>query len=627
MGPAPAAQSYLNIPRILEVIKKSGAQAVHPGYGFLSENMHFAKALEDNGVAFIGPGSKAVKAMGDKIESKELAIKSGVNTVPGVMRVIKDADDCMDVARKIGYPVMIKASAGGGGKGMRIAWNDDDVRTGFRLSKEESKSSFGDDRVFVEKYVVQPRHIEIQVLGDSHGNVVAFPERECSIQRRNQKVLEEAPSSFLDPKTRAAMQEQAVMLAKAVEYKSAGTVEFLVDKDKNFYFLEMNTRLQVEHPITELITGVDLVEQMIRVAAGHKLPEEWVKTEKGMPFKGWAHEARVYAEDPFRGFLPSIGRLVTYIEPTKAEVEGVRVDTGVTQGSEISKYYDPMISKLCTYADTRLEALSSLEKALDNYVIKGVGHNIPFLRDVVRAQRFKDGRLSTNYIPEEYPEGFHGVKLGNEEKKNLACVAALVHMARAEKIETISDEYVADLPTEVVCSIDEVPYKIKLLDPTSADDTTVTLEVSNAKDGSDKSKVVIQDFKWDVDTPRITTKIGDKVIPIQYTDRLPSGYRLTMSGAPTVVNVLSPVEFELSKHMIPKKKVDYSKWLQSPMPGTLVAVHVKVGDTVFAGQPMVDIEAMKMLNSVAAPKKGKVKAIFQNPGATLAVDENIIEFE
>lgn len=620
VGPPPTSKSYLNVNRILEVIRDSGAQAVHPGYGFLSENRGFANTLKENGVVFIGPSVHAIEAMGDKIESKKLAIGAKVNTVPGSLKVLENEDDCAAIAREIGYPVMIKASAGGGGKGMRVAHNDQEARTFFRMCTDEATASFADGRVFVEKFVEVPRHIEIQVMGDNHGNVVALPERECSIQRRNQKVLEEAPSSFLDAATRAAMQQQAVDLAKAVGYNSAGTVEFLADKNRNFYFLEMNTRLQVEHPITELITGVDLVEQMIRVAAGHTLPADWLERAKpGLPFKGWAHEARVYAEDPVRGFLPSIGRLVTYIEPKSGPSEGVRCDTGVVQGSEISMFYDPMICKLCTYGPTRQEALDTMENALDNYMIQGVGHNIPFLRDVIRDKRFKEGRITTNYIPEQYPNGFVRVNLLPDERIKLAAITAQVDLSRQEKVASIGDGS-EDLETELYVIIEKEPYKV-VVDPETG---STTVQAPN----SDKAvQVDLQSFDWPVDTPIVRAQVDNKQIAVQYHTRLPSGYRLQMFGATLDVQVRNPREQALSQFMIEKKKADTSKYLMSPMPGVLVSVNVKPGDKVFAGQDLCVVEAMKMQNNLQSPKNGVVKTVTAKAGQSLAVDEIIIEFE
>lgn len=621
VGPAASAESYLNIPRILEVIKESGAQAVHPGYGFLSENHLFAEELEKNNIAFIGPGSYAITAMGDKIESKELAQKAGVNTIPGNLSVMKDAEEVVQVCQEIGYPVMIKASAGGGGKGMRIAWNDDEARQGFRLSTEEARASFGDDRIFVEKYIEEPRHIEIQLIGDSHGNVCALPERECSIQRRNQKVLEEAPSVLLDPETRSAMQAQAVALAKAVQYKSAGTVEFLCDKHKNFYFLEMNTRLQVEHPITEMVTGVDLVEQMIRVAAGHTLPENMLGGS--LPFKGHAHEARVYAEDPVRGFLPSTGRLVSYEEPT--DVENVRCDSGVTQGSEISMFYDPMISKLCTYGETREEALRSLSIALDSYVIHGVGHNISFLRDVCRSERFASGKITTNYIAEEYPDGFTGVKLKDHENVRLAALACALHASWREATSVL-DSAMKFPPSyaDLYCKIGGKAFKVSISE--NVEDGG-GLEVSDAESGEVLGTVDIDDFEYSPGDFKAMAVIDGEDEVLQVLERIPSGYNLQYLGAKCKVEVLHPTEYKMSKFMLAKPEVDYSKWLQSPMPGVLVSVAVKEGDEVYAGQELAVVEAMKMQNVLVAEKKGKVKSVFLQPGATMVVDENILEFE
>ncbi len=437
IGPAPSAQSYIVIDNILKAIRQTGADAVHPGYGFLSENAAFAAALEKEGVAFIGPPVGAIEAMGDKITSKKIAAEAGVNTVPGHMGLIEDADEAVKIASSIGYPVMIKASAGGGGKGMRIAWNDAEAREGFQSSKNEAKSSFGDDRIFIEKFVTQPRHIEIQVLGDQHGNTLYLGERECSIQRRNQKVIEEAPSPFLDPATRKAMGEQAVLLAKAVGYHSAGTVEFIVDGAKNFYFLEMNTRLQVEHPVTELITGIDLVEQMIRVAAGEKLSFG----QDDVKLNGWAIESRLYAEDPYRNFLPSIGRLTRYRPPVEGKAADgsiVRNDTGVFEGGEISMYYDPMVAKLCAWAPDRLSAVDAMARALDDFEVEGIGHNLPFLSAVMQQQRFREGRLTTAYIAEEFPEGFHGVEPDEASARILAAVATLIHQVLQERAVQIS---------------------------------------------------------------------------------------------------------------------------------------------------------------------------------------------
>ncbi|HHS89388.1 MAG TPA: acetyl/propionyl/methylcrotonyl-CoA carboxylase subunit alpha, partial [Rhodobacteraceae bacterium] len=425
IGPPPANESYIVIDRIMEAIRVTGSEAVHPGYGFLSENPLFAEALSAEGVAFIGPPKGAIEAMGDKITSKKLAAEAGVSTVPGYMGLIADADEAVKISRDIGYPVMIKASAGGGGKGMRIAWNDEEAREGFESSKSEAAKSFGDDRIFIEKFVTQPRHIEIQVLCDSHGRGIYLGERECSIQRRNQKVIEEAPSPFLDDKTRAAMGAQAVALAQAVDYTSAGTVEFIVDSERNFYFLEMNTRLQVEHPVTELITGIDLVEQMIRIAAGEKLSI----AQKDVQLNGWAIESRLYAEDPYRNFLPSIGRLTRYRPPLEETTEAyaVRNDTGVYEGGEISMFYDPMIAKLCTWAPDRASAIDAMRTALDAFEVEGIGHNLPFLSAVMDNPRFVDGNITTAFIDEEFPEGFQGVDLDAAQLRRVAAAAVAMY--------------------------------------------------------------------------------------------------------------------------------------------------------------------------------------------------------
>ena len=452
IGGAPAAESYLVIDKILDAIKQTGAQAVHPGYGFLSENKAFAEALEKAGIAFIGPPAGAIEAMGDKITSKKLAAESGVSTVPGHMGLIEDADEAIKIANQIGYPVMIKASAGGGGKGMRIAWNDDEAREGFQSSKNEAAASFGDDRIFIEKFVTQPRHIEIQILGDKHGNVIYLGERECSIQRRNQKVIEEAPSPFLDAKTRKAMGEQSVALAKAVDYCSAGTVEFIVDGDKNFYFLEMNTRLQVEHPVTELITGIDLVEEMIKIAAGEKLTLK----QKDVKLTGWAMESRIYAEDPYRGFLPSTGRLTRYRPPVEQQVDGITVrnDTGVYEGGEISLFYDPMIAKLVTHGPDRLTAIDAMADALDNFRIDGIRHNIDFCGALMQHPRFRDGALTTAFIDEEYPDGFDGAPLDSARIEELAVIgfsmAQMTQMRATESSQVLDGhQYTPDVEQAV----------------------------------------------------------------------------------------------------------------------------------------------------------------------------------
>uniref|UniRef100_A0A673GD71 Propionyl-CoA carboxylase alpha chain, mitochondrial n=1 Tax=Sinocyclocheilus rhinocerous TaxID=307959 RepID=A0A673GD71_9TELE len=558
VGPAPTSKSYLNMDAIMNAIKQTGAQAVHPGYGFLSENKEFAKRLEAEGVTFIGPDTHAIQAMGDKIESKLIAKAAKVNTIPGFDGVVKDAEEAVKIAGEIGYPVMIKASAGGGGKGMRIAWNDEETREGFRFSSQEAASSFGDDRLLIEKFIDNPRHIEIQVLADKHGNALWLNERECSIQRRNQKVVEEAPSTFLDPDTRRAMGEQAVSLAKAVKYSSAGTVEFLVDTKKNFYFLEMNTRLQVEHPITECITGLDLVQQMILIAKGYKLQQK----QSDIPINGWAIESRVYAEDPYKSFgLPSIGRLSQYQEPL--DLPNVRVDSGIQEGSDISIYYDPMISKLVTYGKTREEALKKMEEALDNYVIRGVTHNIPLLREIIVHPRFVSGDISTKFLPEVYPDGFKGHMLTAGERRELLATAAALYVA-------------VEIDGEKV-------------------------EVSG---------------EWNLASALLPITINGKHRNLQV-------YKHTYFK----LRVLSKLAAYLRKHMPEKIPEDTSSILRSPMPGSVVAVSVKPGDNVAEGQEICVIEAMKMQNSMTAAKTAKVKSVHCKAGDTVGEGDLLVELE
>ncbi|KAJ0397301.1 hypothetical protein P43SY_004020 [Pythium insidiosum] len=681
IGPAASSQSYLNIPKIMDAIKATGAQAVHPGYGFLSENKDFCEALEDAGIVFIGPGHEAIQAMGDKIESKVLAKEAKVNTIPGFLGVIDTPEDAIRVAREIGYPVMIKASAGGGGKGMRVAYNDDEVRIGFRLSKEEAASSFGDDRMFIEKFIEDPRHIEIQLIADKHGNYVALPERECSIQRRNQKVIEEAPSVLLDPETRLAMGKQACMLAKKVGYVSAGTVEFLCDKNKNFYFLEMNTRLQVEHPVTELISGVDLVEQMIRVAAGHKLPDHL--TQGPVPIKGWAIESRVYAEDPLRGFLPSIGRLLKYQEPN--HLPGVRCDSGVTEGSDISMFYDPMISKLITYGKDRPEALERMKSALDHYVIRGPGNNISFLQDVYRHPRFVSGKITTKFIAEEYPEGFEGVRLTAPELDELTVVGAVMHLQKAGASRLMDAAHAAksgaslqlDLSAvnedelELVSAVNGLAPRFRVLSEAATQEELIALATRNgleslgeklyvSTDGAfgetrevsvveldvekKRNRVqsnflafvggkwhVVSDIDWNLNAPLFRASYVrsgfEKDLASQVVTVLPEGYRMQHHGAVLDVVVRNALEQKYSAHMLPKPEIDTSNLLLCPMPGMLVSVAVKEGDHVEIGQELCVVEAMKMQNALRAEKKGVVKAIKHQPGAALKVDEVILEYE
>ena len=616
VGAPPAAESYLLIDRILDAVKKTGAEAVHPGYGFLSERAAFCEALEAAGVAFIGPGVRAIGAMGDKIESKKLAQAAGVNTVPGYLGVIKDTDEAVKIARDIGYPVMIKASAGGGGKGMRIAYNDEETREGFQSATNEARSSFADDRVFIEKFVNQPRHIEIQVLGDKHGNIVYLGERECSIQRRHQKVVEEAPSPFLDDATRKAMGEQAVQLAREVGYHSAGTVAFIVDDKRNFYFLEMNTRLQVEHPVTELITGIDLVEQMIRVAAGEKLSIQ----QKDVKLNGWAIESRVYAEDPLRGFLPSIGRLTRYQPPAEGKDSHghiVRNDTGVYEGAEISMYYDPMIAKLCTYGATRKDAIVAMQDALDAFVVRGISHNIPFLAAVLANQRFRDGRLTTGFIAEEFPDGFHGAVIDDQTRDTIAGVAVLVHRRNIEREAQISGQLrsnAGSLDDAFVVSLDGAQREATVRPADHGYDVEIaghTLAIRS---------------DWRPGQILLTGSVNSRPISVQ-VEKTPKGYRLIHAGATLDISVRTPRAAELARHMPVKVPPDTSKFLLCPMPGLVVAIHVAEGEEVKAGQTLAVVEAMKMENVLKAERDGTIAKISAKKGDSLAVDQVILEFE
>ncbi|WP_429818661.1 acetyl-CoA carboxylase biotin carboxylase subunit [Ensifer sp. B1-9] len=617
IGPSPSAQSYIVIDKIIDAIRKTGADAVHPGYGFLSENASFAEALEKEGVAFIGPPVGAIQAMGDKITSKKLAAEAGVSTVPGHMGLIEDADEAVRIAASIGYPVMIKASAGGGGKGMRIAWNDQEAREGFQSSKNEAKNAFGDDRIFIEKFVTEPRHIEIQVLGDKHGNTLYLGERECSIQRRNQKVIEEAPSPFLDAETRKAMGEQAVALARAVGYHSAGTVEFIVDGKRNFYFLEMNTRLQVEHPVTELITGLDLVEQMILVAAGEKLAfgQEEVKLD------GWAIESRLYAEDPYRNFLPSIGRLTRYRPPfegTRDNGTVTRNDTGVFEGGEISMFYDPMIAKLCTWAPDRSMAVAAMADALDQFEVEGIGHNLPFLAAVMQQQRFRDGRLTTAYIAEEFAEGFHGVTADEQSLRKLAAVAVSINQVLQERASQISGtigNHRRVVGHDWVVSLADRDLAVTA--GASADGSYVSF--------ADGTSVTIAG-DWTPGRTLATFNIDNEPMSVK-VDLVGTALRLRWRGIDAVTHVRSPRVAELARLMPKKLPPDTSRMLLCPMPGVITSVSVKAGDTVEAGQALAVVEAMKMENILRAEKRAVVKRVAVAAGASLAVDELIMEFE
>ena len=616
IGPSPAAQSYIVIDRIMAAVRATGAQAVHPGYGFLSENKAFAAALEAAGVVFIGPPSSAIQAMGDKITSKKLAMAAGVSTVPGHMGLIADADEAAMIAGQIGYPVMIKASAGGGGKGMRIAWHEGEVAEGFQSSKNEAAASFGDDRIFIEKFVTQPRHIEIQVLADAHGNCVYLHERECSIQRRNQKVIEEAPSPFLDPATRKAMGEQACALARAVGYTSAGTVEFIVDGNRNFYFLEMNTRLQVEHPVTELITGVDLVEQMIRVANGEPLPFR----QEDLTINGWAMESRLYAEDPYRNFLPSIGRLTCYRPPSEGKTATggiVRNDTGVVEGGEISMFYDPMIAKLCTWAPTRLGAIQEMRLALDTFEVEGIGHNLPFVGAVMDHPRFVSGNITTAFIAEEYPEGFQGAVLDDATLRRVAAALAAMHRVaeiRRTRISGTMDNHERKVGDHWVVSLGGVTHAVDIR--ADREGSTVVFADGSLRVTSD----------WTPGQPLARLEVDGTPLVMKVA-KIPMGFRVRLRGADLRAHVRTPRQAELAALMLEKTPPDTSKYLLCPMPGLIVKIAVAVGDEVQDGQALATVEAMKMENILKAERKGVVKKINAVAGASLRVDDVIMEFE
>ncbi len=618
IGPAPAAESYLVADKIIAACKETGAEAVHPGYGFLSERASFCAALEKEGIVFIGPKPKAIEAMGDKIESKKFANAAKVSTVPGYLGIIDDADHAERIAAEIGYPVMIKASAGGGGKGMRIAWSKDEVRDGFERARSEAKSSFGDDRVFIEKFVVDPRHIEIQVLADAHGNVVYLGERECSIQRRNQKVVEEAPSPFLDEATRKAMGEQSVALAKAVDYQSAGTVEFIVDRDRNFYFLEMNTRLQVEHPVTELVTGIDLVEQMIRVAAGEKLPFK----QADIKLNGWAIESRLYAEDPYRNFLPSIGRLTRYRPPREGKTEKsvVRNDTGVFEGAEISMYYDPMIAKLCTWAPTRLEAIEAMGEALDGFVVDGIEHNMPFLSALMKHPRWREGRLSTGFIAEEYPDGFAPVTPDEDQTALLSAIALSCSLIESNRRERYGDRLrsaAAPLRESWVVKLGADYLPVTLLEGV----VTIPFEMDMQIGG----KTVIVATDWRPGDSIWVGTVGDRKLTAQIRIVL-NGLRIDWQGISVRARVFTPRQAELDKLMPVKLPPDTSKLLLCPMPGLVVAIAVAEGQEVKAGETLAIVEAMKMENVLRAERDLVIGKINAKPGESLAVDAVIMEF-
>ncbi len=622
IGPSPAAQSYLVMEKILAAVEQTGAEAVHPGYGFLSENAGFANALAAKGVAFVGPNVHAIEAMGDKITSKKLAAEAGVSTVPGYMGIIEDPKTAVKIAEDIGFPVMLKATAGGGGKGMRIAHSTDEVEEGIISAQNEARNSFGDDRVFIEKYIVNPRHIEIQVLGDKHGNVIHLNERECSIQRRHQKVIEEAPSSFLDEKTRKAMGKQAVALSTAVDYDSAGTVEFIVDQDRNFYFLEMNTRLQVEHPVTELITGVDLVEQMIRSAAGEKLS----LTQKDIGINGWAMESRIYAEDPYRNFLPSIGRLRRYVPPQEGQSEdgtSVRNDTGVTEGSEISLYYDPMIAKLCTHGPNRSSAMARMADALDEFHVAGIQHNVPFLATVMRHPRFQSGDISTNFIAEEFPDGFHGAELAPEDFTAFVAVAALAHTRITERDRLIDGQMsydVADIDGDWTFMLGLTPVPIRIED--EGEQVTVSVR---AGDHPVPTGPIEFYGEWMPGEPVFRGEVNGKLVAAQVV-ATGIGWEITHAGRTLPIHVIRPRVADLMVHMPRKEKGADDKELKCPMPGVVISIDVTEGQEINIGERLAVVEAMKMENVLTSEVKGVVKKLHAKAGDSLAVDDVIVEF-
>jgi len=607
IGPSPAAQSYLIQDKIVDAVRQSGAEAVHPGFGFLSENPVFARRLEAEGITFIGPNPHAIEAMGDKITSKKFAAEAGVSTVPGHMGLIESTEEAVKIANEIGYPVMIKASAGGGGKGIRVAHSDADMAEGFAAVKAEALTAFGDDRVFLEKFIVNPRHIEIQVLGDKHGNIVSLFDRECSIQRRNQKVIEEAPSPLLDDATRKAMGDQAVALARAVNYDSAGTVEFVAGQDRSFYFLEMNTRLQVEHPVTELITGVDLVEQMIRSAAGETMGFK----QEDLSINGWAIESRIYAEDPYRGFLPSIGRLVRYEQPEEGDQGDytVRNDSGVREGDEISMFYDPMIAKLCAWGETRDAAVTGMARALEDTHLSGVGHNVPFLSAVMDQERFKSGQLSTSYIKDEFPDGFRGLEPSEEQKDIFITVAAAMNEVLAEQAGDPSER------TDWTVLIDREAHEVSL-SYDEAEDLVISL---------DERDLTLSEIDWRPGMAQFRAVLDDEPFTAE-VKRAPDGFDIRHRAAKARVRVLTPGTAAMYQRLPEKVAADTSKLVLSPMPGLVVDIPVTVGQEVKSGETVAIIEAMKMQNILKAEHDGVVKAVGAKPGDPVAADDVLVEF-
>ena len=612
IGAAASAESYLSIDKIIQACKTTGADAVYPGYGFLSENSAFAKALDDNNITFIGPGQHAIECMGDKITSKKLAIEAGVNTVPGHTDIITDADHAISIATSIGYPVMLKASAGGGGKGMRVAYNDAECKEGFERATNEAKSSFGDDRIFIEKFIEKPRHIEIQVLADKHGNTLYLNERECSIQRRHQKVIEEAPSPFLDEATRKAMGDQSCALAKAVDYYSAGTVEFIVDTDRNFYFLEMNTRLQVEHPVTEMITGLDLIEEMIHIAAGEKIKHK----QSDIGINGWSMEARIYAENPFREFLPSTGRVTRYMEPIGSP--NVRVDSGVYEGGEVSIFYDPMISKLVTWSEDRNSSIDRMHEAHDKYLIDGVTTNIPFLSALFSDSNFRAGDFSTNFIEHHYPQGFSRSQPTETEQLHQHVAAAVTRFLLRQRSAAISGTMrptapATSLPLVVIDKDQQIQFTVTQLDDTNFELTNDTKTIKVTTD-------------WKPSAAAFNARIDGQNVILQWK-RTFTGYEISNSRQVAELQVMSPRAASKFHLMPQRKEVDTSSLLLSPMPGLLIDVMVKEGDIVSAGDSLAIVEAMKMENVLKAERNGTVAKIVATAGSTLDVDQIILEFE
>ncbi|MCE3232507.1 MAG: acetyl/propionyl/methylcrotonyl-CoA carboxylase subunit alpha [Rickettsiaceae bacterium] len=610
IGPSPATQSYLNIERIMEAIVTSGADAVHPGYGFLSENRKFAKEVEKEGIIFVGPSADSIKMMGDKIEAKKLAIAAGVNTIPGYMGIIKDEDDAVKIATKIGFPVMVKAAAGGGGKGMRIVRSKSEVKSAYRSASNEARNSFSDDRIFIEKFIEQPRHIEIQVLADKHGNIVCLGERECSIQRHNQKVIEEAPSSFIDEKTRQAMYKQCASLAKKVKYYSAGTVEFIADSKKNFYFLEMNTRLQVEHPVTEYVTGLDLVEQMLRVANNEKLEFK----QKDIKLTGWAMESRIYAEDPGRGFLPSSGRISEYKEPESNT--NIRVDSGVYEGGQVSMFYDAMVAKLITYGKNRKQAIENMQSALGQYVIKGISHNISFLEAVMAHPNFASGDINTNFIAENYPDGFFGAELTSETTKTFLCVAVHIYLEDVKRAVTISGQMPGrqrHVGNRWIVNIAGESYSVYV----KADENGYEL-----KHGSSSMKVR---SAWVLGKGLFHGTVDGRTVNVQI-DHLPSGYHLTHAGSRVRATVRSPRVAELDKFMPEPKDIKDSSKVEAPISGVIVDVKVTEGQEIKKGQELFILEAMKMENIICAEKDAIVNKVFMAKGENATYGQVVLEF-